>query len=241
MEAVLNEFADVCWIEHRDAEVLEGEFLLIRHAGTLRFMVLAAQDHHRPVGTGAREVAVLDSIARAVETCAFPVPVGDHPVYIRMRMLVQHLRTYQGRGRQFLILPREMTNAVALEGRVGFMQCQVVAAQRRARVTCDEGVDPQARAMVAAHLLDWQSDQRLDTTQKYPAFLKFVAVGQRRNHLGDRSPSRPTVLSHAIYHDRPNGATNLGSWRSRERMNRSPSRWTFGAPPLDVEMSLEAR
>src|ERR1019366_9928409 len=114
----------------------------------------------------AGEIAVLDRIARAVDPRSLAVPEPDHPIDVRMPVLVEHLRAREARRRHLLVLSRHVLDAEAVERLARPLQCNVIAAERRARITGDVAPGAQARDRIAAHLLDRQTHEGLDAAQE---------------------------------------------------------------------------
>jgi len=69
-------------------------------------VILAGQHHDRTVLGRAREVAMLERVAAAVDTGSLPVPDRGDAVPVGVRMPVQHLGAHVRRSGQFLIACR---------------------------------------------------------------------------------------------------------------------------------------
>src|SRR5439155_7466671 len=80
-------------------------------------VVLAAQDHHRPMAAGAGEVAVLQGVAAAVEARPLAIPERDGPIESRVGVMVEHLGAGHGLRGQLLVGARNVHDVVLLEQR----------------------------------------------------------------------------------------------------------------------------
>ncbi len=163
-------------IQHRDAAVDQRVLALVRDRGRLRARVVAAQRQHAAVLRGARVVAVLERVERAVDAGALAVPDREHAVVVRARLQHRLLRAPDRRRREVFVHARLEEHVVPLEVRARFPEAEVVGAERRAAVAGDEAGGVQACGTVALALEHRQPHERLHAGEEDAPRSARVAV-----------------------------------------------------------------
>ena len=125
---------------------------------------------------GAVSVAVLESVAGAIDSRTFAVPEAEHALHLAVPVAFDLLRTEHRCRCQILIDRRQKFDAVCGEQLLGMPQFQVEAAKRGTAVAGNEtgGIEP--RGPVTPCLIERNTHQRLCPGQEDIAALPDIAV-----------------------------------------------------------------
>src|SRR5580658_8442100 len=177
----------------------------MRDGGAFGNVIVAAQHQRRAVLAGAGNVGVAEDVAGAVDARAFAVPDANHAVVARLAERVMNLAAENGCSGQIFVDTGHEMDAVLVKQGPHAREGHVVAAQRRAFVSGDEGGRVQTGAAVAAHLVHGQTHQRLDAGEVDSAVFLFVFGIEL--HLTAESA---TALYNAWQRGRAAGARAMG-------------------------------
>ena len=165
----------------------------------LRARVVAAEREHTAVWRRPCIIAVLEGVARAVDTGPLAVPDAEDAVVLRAAADVRQLRAPDGGGRQILVDAGLETDLVLLEEGLRLPERQVVGTERRAAIAGDEAGRIQPRRLIALPLHHGQPHQGLDARDVDSAGLACVLVVEvvggveRRGQLAHGGSSRGSV------------------------------------------------
>ena len=180
---VVEDLLGVAGIQKRDAQVVEAEIALVGDGGTLAIMVVAGQHQRGAVVAGSGQIGVAKSVAAAVHARALAIPDAHHAVDVGFPGGPQDLGAEDGGGRQVFIQAGAKVNPVLFEELLGAGELKIVAAERRAFIAGDEPSGVEAGAAVAAHLVDRQPHQSLNSGEVDAAALDRVLVGEAHERL----------------------------------------------------------
>ncbi len=164
-QSVIQNLLRIAGIQKRNAEVVQAEVALMRDGGALRNVIVAAQHQRRAIFSRARQVRVPKHVARPVDARPFAVPDADHALHLALSQHAVDLAAHHRRSCQIFVHPRPEVDVVLAQDLAGARERHVIATQRRAFVTGDERARAHARALVPAHLIDRQANQRLNAGQ----------------------------------------------------------------------------
>ena len=202
--------------QHRHHGVGQGELALVRCGRGGRRVIVAGHHQHPAVGRGARQIGMLEGVARAVDAGSLAVPQAEHPVLARAVEQADLLGAPQRGRRQFLVQPGLEGDLVGGEGVRGAAERLVQPAERRAAIARDIARGAQARRRVALGLRDQHADQRLAAGQEDAAAARrwrvvvvaWRGIGQGHDNVHGRSalelaPSRREGNGRAMDLDEP--------------------------------------
>ena len=179
--ALQAEFQHVLHIgggQNRHPGMDQRMFGLVRDSGGLAGVVVARHQQHTAVGMAARDIAVLEGIARTIHARTLAIPDREHAVAVLARYAVQHLRAPDRGGGKILVHAR-------LEDDVGFgkhvlrpPQLHVVGAERRSAIARDEPGRVQPVRLVDLLLQQRQAHKRMGAAHDYAVIDPRVFVGE---------------------------------------------------------------
>ena len=200
MQAEIEEFLHAGGVQHRDAEVHEGVFGLVRRGRGFAGMVVAGQQQHAAMLRGAGEISVAEDVAGAVHARPLAVPHGEDAIVLRVAEQLDLLAAPDRGGRQVLVDPRLEHDLVLLEEALRLPHRLVDAAERRAAIAGDEAGGVEAGGLVALALHHRQADERLGPGQEDPTGFQHVFVVQgdgreRHRRFSQGAPAQPIDFS----------------------------------------------
>ncbi len=151
-------------------------------------MIVARHDQHAAVGRTAVGVAVLERIARTVDSGSLAVPESEHPVDLAVRVRLHLLRTEHRRGGEVLVYGRQELDVVFVKKRFGTPELLVEPAEWRSAVAADESRRIEPGRAVHRPLHERNAHQRLCTRQEdtsgfAPVAVEKLVVVQRKGGL----------------------------------------------------------
>ena len=163
-------------VQDRNPAVHERRLALVGDRGGFGAGVVAREHEHAAVRGGARVVAVLQRIARAIDAGPLPVPDAEDAVVAGGPVEMGLLRAPDGGRREVFVHPGLETDVVGFELGLRLPEREVVGAERRAAIARDEARGVQTRGEIAAPLHQGQPNQRLDAREIDAPALAQVAV-----------------------------------------------------------------
>ena len=165
--------------ENRQTACFENVVALVRCRAAFGHMVIAGNRQNAAPSCGARHVAVLEHVRRAVYARAFAVPNAEHAVefVVARRRETELLRAPQGGGREFFIHTRLEHDVLRLQMFARAPQGLVVIAQWRATVAADKSCRVFSCQLVALTLQHGQTHQGLHAAhERTPLFERVFVV-----------------------------------------------------------------
>ena len=160
--------------DHREERVVERHLRVRRQRRRLRERIVAAERQHAAIARHAREVGVLEDVARAVDAGALAVPHAEDAVVLRPREEVGELAPVDRGGAEVLVEAREEDDVVLAEEVGVALERQVEAAERRAAIPGDQRRGVEAAPPVGAVLVERQPDEGLDAGKEDDALLLTI-------------------------------------------------------------------
>lgn len=105
MQAHIQEFLDIRWVQDRDHRIHERVFGLVRRGGGFAGMVVAGQDQDAAILRSAGHVGMAEDIAGPVDAGALSVPHGEDTIDLGARIEADLLRSPDRRRGQILVHP----------------------------------------------------------------------------------------------------------------------------------------
>jgi hypothetical protein len=138
----------------------------MRHGRGFGAVIIAGEAQHAAMLRRPGGIRMLQHIARAIDARSFRIPNAEDTILLGAGREVKLLRAPdRGRGELF-VDGGPHDDAGRIEMRLGAVELEVVAAQRRAAIAGDEAARVKASAAVARDLNERQTHKRLDPAQK---------------------------------------------------------------------------
>ena len=148
----------------------------MRRGGRFAGVIIAHQHQHAAQRAGAKQIAVTERIAGAIDAGALAVPNAEHAVVFRLAGERDLLGAGTRGGRQVFVQARLEHDVVLLQKFLRRSQLLIVAAQRRAAIAGNIARRVVAGSEVAAPLHHRQAHQGLNAGQINSAGLLRVFV-----------------------------------------------------------------
>ncbi len=176
MQPEVEKLLHVAGVEDGEVGIEEGDVTIIGQGGALAGGIIPRQRQHAAVLADAREVGVLEGVARAIHTRALAIPHAEHTVVFGAWQEPDHLTAEHCRRRQIFVHARAKVNVVLLEDLGEALQSQIQAAEWRATIARDERRRLQSGSLVGTVLVHRQSDERLDAAEVDLSLLEKVLI-----------------------------------------------------------------
>ena len=164
--------------KHWQAAGFENVVALVRGGAAFGYVVVTGDGQHAAPSRGARHIAMLEHVRRAVHARAFAIPNAEHAIefVVAGRRKAELLRAPQSRGCQFFVDTGLEHDVLRLQMLARAPQRLVVIAQRRTTVAADEACGVFASQLVALALQHGQPHQRLYPAHESASVLERVFV-----------------------------------------------------------------
>ena len=183
-QAVIEDLLDIRGVEDRHGGGGEGRLALMDDGRGPPAGVIPGDRQHAAMDRGARRVAVVEGVARAVDPRPLAVPQREYPVITRPVEQIDLLAAPDGGGGELLVDAGLEMDVVPLQEALGLPQRMVVAPERRAAIARDEPRRVEAGGNIAPALHHRQTHQGLGRGDEHAAGLKGVFVVKRQIKQG---------------------------------------------------------
>ncbi len=153
IKSKLQEFGHAGRIEHWHAPGLKNTLALMGHGGRNATVVVARHHQNTALGRGAKGIAVMNGIGRAIHTRPLAVPQREHAFDGAARIDSGALRAHYRRGGQLLVDGGQKTHIVGIEQVLSAPKRLVYPAQGGTAIAADETRGIPAPSTVEAALL----------------------------------------------------------------------------------------
>ena len=160
--AQVEHFLDIAREEDRHLGVVKRDFRRRRNGGRLGRGVIAGDGQNTAPPPHARQVGVLERIARPIDPGAFAVPDAEHAVVLRPRHQVGQLGAEDGGSAEVLVDARQEPDMMLLEDPLAGLEQEVEPAEGRPAVSGDQGRRLEPGLLVGLVLVDRKAHQSLD-------------------------------------------------------------------------------
>jgi len=177
VQAVVEVFLQVGRRQHRDAAGGKDVLALVGHGRGTRRGVVAGDQQHAAVFRRTGMVGVAEDVAAAIHARPLAVPHRENAVVFGLRKQVQLLRAPHRGGGEILVDAVHEVDVVLHQQLLLLDQRGVEHADGRAAVAGDEHARLEPATGVGAHLIEGQTDDRVDAAEVDVSFFLGERVG----------------------------------------------------------------